>query len=74
MSILEKQNAETSAAIVEYLRSDEGFIRHAKASTAAIIQRDEEDASKLKQGIQIGIDRGVLDGDLPPQKYRQIDV
>ena len=74
MTVLEKQDAGTSAAIVTALAADETFVRLSKASTAAIIQRDEEDASKLQQGIQIGVNRGVLNGDLKPAAYQQIDV
>ena len=51
--LLKKQDAETSAAIIQVLSGNDVFEAYAKAEADLIVQRDNEDAEKLQAGIQV---------------------
>lgn len=72
--ILVEQNATTTNAIIENYSSDPDFITLSKAEGEGILQRDDEDASKLQKGIDIAKDKGVLDPNFVPEEYISIDV
>lgn len=74
LDLLKKQDAETSAAIIQILSGNGAFDAYAKAEAELIVQRDNEDAEKLQAGIQISIDAGVLPVLNPPPDYVMIDV
>jgi len=73
-SVLQKQNAESSQAIIGHLDSDATFGNVSKAQEEAILKRDAEDSEKLTAGIQSSIDRGSLPADPAVDPYVQIDV
>jgi hypothetical protein len=73
-SKLKKQDATTSATIIEIMADDETFVAFAESEAEDIIQRDDEDGVKLQAGIQISIDKGVLPVLLAPPQYLEIDV
>jgi hypothetical protein len=49
------------------------FVELSKMEGDAIFQRDAEDGEKLAKGIEISIEKGVLEKIEPP-KYTQIQV
>mmetsp|Transcript_5553 Transcript_5553/g.6401 ORF Transcript_5553/g.6401 Transcript_5553/m.6401 type:complete len:332 (+) Transcript_5553:153-1148(+) len=73
MELLKKQNAETSAAIIQLLNTNPEFLSISENQTKMIMQRDNEDGEKLAAGIQIGIDRGALPT-IEPVPYKEINV
>jgi hypothetical protein len=73
-SILSKQNAETSNALIEEFASSSEFAVLAKNEGDAILARDEEDAAKLQVGIDYAKEKGVIDPDYIPEPYVEIDV
>merc|ERR1712166_215864 len=73
-TVLQKQNAESSQAIIAHLDSDATFSSVSKAQEEAILKRDAEDSEKLTAGIQSSIDRGSLPADPAVDPYVQIDV
>lgn len=72
--ILQLQNAETSNAVIEVLSQDSDFLELSKKETAMILQRDQEDDSKLAEGIQLAIEKGVIPKDVDVEKINKIDV
>jgi len=72
--LLEKQNADTSNAIIELYTESPEFISLAKVEGDAILQRDKEDADKLQAGIDYAKKKGVIDPNFIPEPYLQIDV
>ena len=74
-----KQDASTTSTIIQIFESDKLFAEVGTAEANAIIQRDHEDDEKLAAGIQISIDKGVLDplgseGFAAVPTYKTIDV
>lgn len=73
-SLLKKQNAETSNALIEEFASSSDFTALAKKEGDLILQRDQEDAEKLQVGIDYAKEKGVIDPDFVPEPYATIDV
>jgi len=71
---LQKQNAESSNAIIDYLDADAIFISVSKSQEEAILKRDAEDADKLSKGIQQSVERGSLAANPDVDPYNVIDV
>lgn len=72
--LLEKQNAETSNALIEFWKDSDTFLSLAKQEGDLTIQRDQEDAVKLEKGIDFAKSKGVIDPDYVPEPYVQLDV
>eukprot|EP00585_Thalassiosira_rotula_P006662 CAMPEP_0196135520 /NCGR_PEP_ID=MMETSP0910-20130528/4130_1 /TAXON_ID=49265 /ORGANISM="Thalassiosira rotula, Strain GSO102" /LENGTH=324 /DNA_ID=CAMNT_0041395673 /DNA_START=388 /DNA_END=1362 /DNA_ORIENTATION=- len=72
--ILSEQNATTTNAIIEHYSTSPEFTSLAKSEGDGILQRDDEDASKLQKGIDIAKDKGVLDPEFVPEEYIEVDV
>eukprot|EP00980_Cylindrotheca_fusiformis_P028139 scaffold22583_cov106-Cylindrotheca_fusiformis.AAC.10 len=73
-ALLEKQNAETSNALIEFWKESDKFLSLAKKEGDLTIRRDQEDAVKLEKGIDFAKSKGVIDPNYVPQPYVQIDV
>jgi len=71
---LEKQNAETSNALIQLLQNSETFLFLATKEQELTISRDNEDAVKLEKGIEFAKSKGVLDANYVAQPYIKIDV
>lgn len=72
--ILNEQNATTTNAIINHYASSDDFLALSKSEGEGILQRDDEDASKLQKGIDIAKEKGVLDPNFVPEQYISIDV
>eukprot|EP00569_Conticribra_weissflogii_P007811 CAMPEP_0171341456 /NCGR_PEP_ID=MMETSP0878-20121228/10196_1 /TAXON_ID=67004 /ORGANISM="Thalassiosira weissflogii, Strain CCMP1336" /LENGTH=317 /DNA_ID=CAMNT_0011843691 /DNA_START=375 /DNA_END=1328 /DNA_ORIENTATION=+ len=72
--VLSEQNANTTNAIIKHFSASEDFLTLSKAEGALILQRDEEDASKLQKGIDIAKGKGVIDPNFVPEEYITVDV
>ncbi|KAL7565487.1 hypothetical protein ACA910_012226 [Epithemia clementina (nom. ined.)] len=78
--LLQKQNAETSNAVIhyfdrsEYARAAADFTRLANYEGALTAKRDQEDDDKLQTGIDYAKSKGVIDPNYVPQPYVDIDV
>lgn len=72
--LLQKQNAALSASIIAFLKKNPDFKALAKVETQAIIDRDNQDAEKLQQGIQFAIDKKVIPGHVDVEPISKIDV
>ncbi|KAL7466155.1 hypothetical protein ACHAXS_006447 [Conticribra weissflogii] len=72
--VFSEQNANTTNAIIEHFSASEDFLTLAQAEGALILQRDEEDASKLQKGIDIAKEKGVIDPNFVPEEYITVDV
>ena len=73
-NILSEQNATTTNTIIEHYGTSSDFLSLSKSEGEGILQRDDEDASKLQKGIDIAKDKGVLDPNFVPEDYITIDV
>ena len=73
-TLLSKQNAETSNALIEEFKESTDFAALAKKEGDAILARDKEDAEKLQVGIDHAKEKGVIDPDYVPEPYVEIDV
>ena len=73
-SLLKKQNAETSNALIEDFSSSDSFVSLAKSEGDLILLRDLEDAEKLQVGIDYAKEKGVIDPTFVPEPYVTIDV
>jgi hypothetical protein len=73
-SLLSKQNAETSNALIEDYTNSSDFATLSKKEGDAILARDQEDADKLQVGIDYAKDKGVIDPKYVPEPYVEIDV
>jgi len=71
---LESQNAETSNLIISHLSSNESFLKLSQYEGEQILKRDEEDDTKLYDGIKISITRGSLPAEHNCEPYKTIDV
>ena len=74
LSLLEKQNAETSNSIIEYLDDSSLFQELSKYEGQLTIQRDVEDSQKLQKGIDYAISKGVISDTFEKPTYCDIDV
>jgi hypothetical protein len=83
LALLKKQNAETSAAVIDlFLASDgdensssrDGFERLAVYEGHLTVTRDREDDEKLVKGIDFAKGKGVIDPNFVPEPYVPIDV
>ena len=72
--ILNEQNATTTNAIINHYAYSDDFLALSKSEGEGILQRDDEDASKLQKGIDIAKEKGVLDPNFVPEQYINIDV
>lgn len=72
--ILSFQNAKTSSALIDYWNESDDFNRLAKSEGEAILKRDKEDATKLKKGIDLAKEKGVIDKLYVPEDYIAVDV
>ncbi|CAJ1953336.1 unnamed protein product [Cylindrotheca closterium] len=73
-ALLEKQNAETSNALIEFWKDSDKFLALAKSEGDLTIQRDQEDAVKLEKGIEFAKSKGVIDPNYVPEPYVKLDV
>eukprot|EP00558_Chaetoceros_sp_UNC1202_P012200 CAMPEP_0197235284 /NCGR_PEP_ID=MMETSP1429-20130617/2755_1 /TAXON_ID=49237 /ORGANISM="Chaetoceros sp., Strain UNC1202" /LENGTH=322 /DNA_ID=CAMNT_0042693839 /DNA_START=28 /DNA_END=996 /DNA_ORIENTATION=+ len=73
-SLLKKQNAETSNALIEEFTENSNFGLLAKKEGDLILARDQEDAEKLQVGIDYAKEKGVIDPNFVPEPYVTIDV
>lgn len=73
-SLLRKQNAETSNALIFEFSESSDFAILAKKEGDAILARDQEDAEKLQVGIDYAKEKGVIDPNYLPEPYVEIDV
>jgi len=73
-ALLEKQNAETSNALIELWKDSDKFLALAKSEGDLTIQRDQEDAVKLEKGIEFAKSKGVIDPNYVPEPYVELDV
>jgi len=71
--VLASQDSVTSTALIAFLRSNEIFVDFAKQEGDSILARDNEDATKLANGIDISIAKGVLQKKVA-DPYTKIDV
>ena len=71
---LAAQDATTSNAVIDLLRTNPNFVRLAAAETSGTMARDKEDELKLEAGIRMAVDKGVLKADVDPGPYQTIDV
>lgn len=72
--VLQSQDSTTSNAIVTVFLKSPDFIAESRHVTAEILQRDNEDASKLKQGIDLAIEKGVIPSSIEVEPTTNIDV
>ena len=73
-SLLSKQDATTSNAIISHFKASDSFLKLASSEGSAILQRDNEDATKLQAGIDLAKSKGVIDPDFVAEAYNEIDV
>lgn len=73
-SLLTKQNADTSNALIEEFANSPTFAALSKKEGDAILARDQEDADKLQVGIDYAKEKGVVDPNYVPEPYVEIDV
>ena len=74
VATLKRQDAVTSAAVVDAFSAHEVFVALAATETDAILRRDAEDAEKLTAGIAMSVAKGVLPADPPVEPTTRIDV
>jgi hypothetical protein len=72
--VLSKQNSETTTALIDYLASNEGFLKLSEFEGNLIVTRDQEDAEKLQKGIDFAKSKGVIDPNFIPEPYVHLDV
>jgi len=73
-TLLGKENAETSNALIEHLAGSEKFQFLSSKEQELTMARDNEDAVKLDKGIEFSKSKGVLDPAYVPKPYVKIDV
>lgn len=72
--LFEKQDSITSAAVIIFFKNDREFMTVSKHSTDCILKRDQEDAQKLTQGIELAIEKGVLSDEVKDHPVTKISV
>jgi len=73
-SLLLAQNSEMTTWIIERLAEELKFSFFAECEGKGIVARDQEDAEKLKRGITIAIEKGVIPRQDPPPSYAAVEV
>ena len=73
-ALLEQQNAETSNAVIDYLKDNTKFQQLSKYEGDLTLKRDEEDGVKLDKGIEYAKSKGVIDPNYVPEPYVKLDV
>jgi cytidylate kinase len=73
-TLLAQQNAETSSALIDFLRNNDKFASLAATEGDSTVKRDKEDDEKLQAGIDFAKSKGVIDPDFVPEPYVTIDV
>ena len=73
-ALLQQQNAETSAALIDLYNRSPSFAKLAQQEGDLIRQRDAEDEAKLAVGIEFAKKKGVIDPAFVPEPYVSIDV
>jgi len=71
---LRQADSQTTAAIIRAFSDNAVFRELSALYTSSIVGRDEEDGRKLQAGIQIAIDKGVLEAQPPVEPITRIDV
>lgn len=74
LDLLQKQNAETSSALIETYANSAKFIKLSQYEGDLTMSRDAEDDAKLQVGIDFAKKKGVIDPKFVPEPYVQIDV
>lgn len=74
IALLQKQDAETSNALIDHWKDSTDFAKLAKYEGDLTIQRDDEDGVKLQKGIDYAKSKGVIDPDYVPESYVHLDV
>lgn len=72
--ILKKGDATTSAAVMEAYKENAKFKELSARLCKEIQDRDTDDGVKLQAGVQIGIDKGVLSGEVVVEPVTKISV
>lgn len=72
--LLQKQNADTSNAIIQHWATSEKFAELSKYEGDLTVKRDQEDAEKLQVGIDYAKEKGVIDPKYVPEPYVNLDV
>lgn len=72
--VLQHQDARTSGAIIDILRTNETFISVSKTIAEGIMQRDREDDEKLDAGIQLALNKCAIQPLPEAPVYETIDV
>mmetsp|Transcript_10008 Transcript_10008/g.15475 ORF Transcript_10008/g.15475 Transcript_10008/m.15475 type:complete len:415 (-) Transcript_10008:174-1418(-) len=72
--LLTAQNATTTNTIINHYATSSEFTTLSTFEGSSILQRDEEDASKLQKGIDIAKAKGVIDPNFVPEEYITVDV
>jgi len=73
-ALLEAQDANTTSAIIEAFADDATFAAFSKVEMDDILKRDDEDAEKLAAGIELAVEKGVLQADPPVEPLTKVDV
>lgn len=73
-ALLSEQSAATTNAIIDRYGTDQDFLSLSKSEGEATLKRDNEDGEKLQRGIDLAMERGVLDKDFVPEEYVSVDV
>jgi cytidylate kinase len=72
--ILQKQNAETSNAVIALLQDSSDFQKLSEYENHLTVTRDREDDEKLAVGIEFAKSKGVIDPQFQPEPYVRMDV
>mmetsp|Transcript_12954 Transcript_12954/g.19436 ORF Transcript_12954/g.19436 Transcript_12954/m.19436 type:complete len:408 (+) Transcript_12954:43-1266(+) len=72
--LLTAQNATATNTIINHYATSSEFTTLSTFEGSSILQRDEEDASKLQKGIDIAKAKGVIDPNFVPEEYITVDV
>eukprot|EP00446_Apocalathium_sp_SHHI-4_P070351 CAMPEP_0177518690 /NCGR_PEP_ID=MMETSP0369-20130122/46667_1 /TAXON_ID=447022 ORGANISM="Scrippsiella hangoei-like, Strain SHHI-4" /NCGR_SAMPLE_ID=MMETSP0369 /ASSEMBLY_ACC=CAM_ASM_000364 /LENGTH=396 /DNA_ID=CAMNT_0018997829 /DNA_START=37 /DNA_END=1227 /DNA_ORIENTATION=+ len=74
LDVLARQDSATVRAVFDVLASDASFEAFTARQMQSIVRRDEEDGEKLKQGIQLAIDKGLLPEQVHVESARSVNV
>lgn len=72
--LLKQQDDKTSTATCGILEGNADFVTLSESEGALIVRRDAEDEAKLKVGINIAVNKGVLPKESPAGLTTRIDV
>lgn len=74
VTVLAKQNSETTQTVIETFKDDPVFKKLAERLCKEIIQRDTEDGEKLAKGIALAVGKGVLPKEVDVPASTKISV